>query len=101
MLKKKYILNDGIIDFNIKDLVTTKVGEFYESDPFPAYNLTDDKRYILNIGDKNSLLKKLKDFIGFNKSVLEVGSGTSQLSNYLAISTNNKIYAFDSSLNSL
>ena len=101
MFKKKYILNDGLIDVNIKDLVATKVGEFYESDPFPAYNLTDDKRYILNIGDKNSLLKKLKDFIGFNKSVLEVGSGTSQLSNYLAINTNNKIYAFDSSFNSL
>ena len=46
-------------------------------------------------------MKELKKFVGFNKSLLEVGSGTCQLSNYLAIGTNNKICAFDGSLQSL
>ena len=56
---------------------------------------------ILRAGDNNWLMKELKKFIGFNKLLLEVGSGTCQLSNYLAIGTNNQIYAFDSTLQSL
>ena len=44
---------------------------------------------------------QIKKFVGFGKTLLEVGSGTCQLSNYLAIGTNNEIYAFDASLRSL
>ena len=43
----------------------------------------------------------MKKFIGFNKSLIEIGSGTCQLANYLAVGTNNQVYAFDSSFNSL
>ena len=53
------------------------------------------------IGDKNFFSKELKNFIGSNKSLVEIGSGTCQLSNYLAIGNNNQICAFDSSLTSL
>jgi len=98
---KDFKLNDGINDFGIKDPVTSKVKEFYQEDPFPNYKIEDNKRTILQIGDNNWLMKELKKFIGFNKSLLEVGSGTCQLSNYLAIGTNNQICAFDSSLQSL
>ena len=94
-------LQDGIFDFSIKDAVTLKVGKFYEENPFPNYKIDDSKYTILKIGDNNLLMRELKKFIGFNKSLLEVGSGTCQLSNYLAIGTNNKIYALDSSLQSL
>ena len=98
---KNFKLNDGIQDYNIKDPVTLKVKEFYQEDPFPNYKIDDNKHTILQAGDNNWLMKELKEFIGFNKFILEVGSGTCQLSNYLAIGTNNQIYAFDSSLQSL
>ena len=98
---KNFKLKEGVFDFDIKDSVTSRVKKFYEEDPFPNYRVKDNKQTILEIGDKNILLKEFKKFIGFNKSLIEIGSGTSQLSNYLAVGTNNKIYAFDSSFNSL
>ena len=99
--KKSLTFKDGIIDFSLNDPIAKKVGAFYEEDPFPNYKISDNKDTILKIGDKNPLIKELKNFIGFNKSLLEVGSGTCQLSNYLAIGTNNQIYSFDSSFNSI
>jgi len=101
MFIKKFKLKDGIFDFGLKDSVTSKVGNFYEEDPFPNYKIDDNKKTILEIGDKNILLKEFKKYIGFNKSIMEVGSGTCQLSNYLAIGTNNTVIAFDSSFHSL
>ena len=46
-------------------------------------------------------MKNLKEFIGYKKKILEVGAGTCQFSNYLAINSNNQIVSFDSSLESL
>tara|TARA_B100000579_G_scaffold16224_1_gene11460 strand:- start:3477 stop:4379 length:903 start_codon:yes stop_codon:yes gene_type:complete len=92
---------DDISDFGITDPVTLKVKEFYEEYPFPNYKIDDNKYTLSQAGDRNTFSKKLKKFIGFNKSILEVGSGTSQLSNYLAIGTNNQVYAFDTSMKSL
>ena len=98
---KNFNLDNDIVDFDIRDPITLKVKQFYEKYPFPNYKIDDNKHTILKEGDKNAFFKELKNFIGFNKTVLEVGSGTSQLSNYLAIGTNNQIYAFDSSIISL
>ena len=92
---------EGIYELNIKNSITQKVGKFYAEAPFPDYKIDDTKHTIQKIGDNNLLMKELKKFVGFNKSLLEVGSGTCQLSNYLAIGTNNEIYAFDASLQSL
>ena len=94
-------LLEDIKDFGIRDPITIKVKEFYEEYPFPNYKVDDNKYTLSQAGDKNSFSKKLKDFIGFDKSILEVGSGTSQLSNYLAIGTNNRVCAFDTSMKSL
>ena len=94
-------LVEDIVDFSIRDPITIKVKQFYEEYPFPNYKIDDNKYTLSQAGDKNSFSKKLKDFIGFNKSILEVGSGTSQLSNYLAIGTNNRVCAFDTSITSL
>ena len=85
---KNFILKDGIFDFNLKDTTALRVGKFYEGDPFPNYKINDNKHSIIQIGEKNQLLKEFKKFIGFNKSIIEIGSGTCQLANYLAIGTN-------------
>lgn len=95
MFKLQPKLKDGIISFDLKDKTTKSVTQFYEIEPFPNYSSDENKRSLLEKGDSNHLSKKLKEFIGFNKSFIEIGSGTSQLSNYLATGTNNKIYAFD------
>tara|TARA_B100001057_G_scaffold479118_1_gene550335 strand:- start:295 stop:1203 length:909 start_codon:yes stop_codon:yes gene_type:complete len=98
---QKYSFKMGVYDFQIEDGVTKVIKEFYEDTPFPNYKNTDDKASLLEIGDKNFLMKNLKKFIGNNKRILEVGAGTCQFSNYLAIGSNNDIVAFDSSLDSL
>ena len=88
---KNFKLNDGINDYTIKNPVTLKVKEFYQESSFPNYKIDDNKHTILQIGDNNWLMRELKKFIGYNKLFIEVGSGTCQLSNYLAIGTNNQI----------
>lgn len=98
---KKYKINQGIYDFEIDHPTTSIIKRFYEDTPFPNYKITDDKLSILKIGNQNYLMKHLKEFIGYNKKILEVGAGTCQFSNYLAINTNNQIVAFDSSFESL
>ena len=103
MFKNNLDINfkEGIYEINIINSTTKKVGKFYAENPFPDYKIDDTKYTIQKIGDNNLFMKELKKFVGFNKSLLEVGSGTCQLSNYLAIGTNNKICAFDGSLQSL
>ena len=98
---QKYKYKEGIFDFNIDDSVTKIIKKFYEDTPFPNYKNSDNKVSILEIGNRNYFMKNLKKFIGNNKKVLEIGSGTCQFSNYLAIGSNNEIVAFDSSLESL
>ena len=39
--------------------------------------------------------------LGNNSMFVEIGSGTSQVSNYLAYGTNNKIFALDPTIRSL
>ena len=42
-----------------------------------------------------------KDFIGYNKEVLEVGCGTGQLAIYFALGTNNNVVGLDPTIESL
>ena len=74
---------------------------FYSENPFPSYNNDENKYSLIIKGDKNIFAKEFKDFIGLNKKVLEVGSGTSQFALYLSIGTNNQIFALDPTLESL
>lgn len=102
MFKNKIFTKvDDIICFDTNDPVASKVKNFYENDPFPNYKTRDNISSILELGDKNQYTYNLKKFIGNDKKILEVGAGTSQLSNYLSIDTNNKIVAFDLNFNSL
>jgi SAM-dependent methyltransferase len=99
--KKKFTIEKNIYFFEIKKDVTKKVADFYNSKPFPNYKNLDDKSSILNLGNNNFIARKFKEFIGFDKEILEVGTGTGQLSNYLAIGTNNRIFALDPTIKSI
>ncbi len=96
-----YTIHEGIKIFNSSDKITERVISFYKDDPFPNYELSDNRHTILEKGNKNLFTLNLKKFIGYNKKVLEVGSGTCQLSNYLAIGNTNQITAFDANFSSL
>ena len=101
MFKKDYTKKDNLYKFQVKDFTTKSVTSFYDEAPFPNYKDHQDKQSINTIGKKNFFLKQIKNFLGFNKKFIEIGSGTSQVSNYLAFGTNNKIFAFDPTLKSL
>ena len=101
MLKKDFFLKDNIFIFNINNKTTNVVEKFYRDKPFPNYSKDEDKRSILEKGNKNLFMSNLKKEVGNGKYFLEAGSGTSQLSIYLGTGTNNKIFALDSALNSL
>ena len=99
--KKKYIIDDGLIKFQINNQKVKDVVDFYTKEPFPNYSEDDDKFSINQKGELNDLSRTFKNLIGFNKDVLEVGSGTGQFSIYLSIGTNNRIYALDPTLASI
>ena len=95
IFKKKYTVEDDVIKFKIDDQTVKKVTNFYNEAPFPNYEKNDDKSSINYKGDKNFLTREFKEFTGFDKNILEVGCGTGQLSLYLAIGNNNRVYALD------
>ena len=101
IFKKKYIIKENFVQFNINDSTVEKVINFYSESPFPNYEKNDDKSSINFKGDKNYLSREFKKFIGFNKDVLEVGCGTGQLSLYFGIGTNNRVFALDPTINSI
>ena len=91
----------GIALIDNKTNTTKMVSEFYKLAPFPNYNDFDTKLDLLRAVIRNDFLKDVKGTIGFNKKILEVGSGTSQMSLALAIGTNNKVVALDPTFESL
>ena len=98
---KEIKINDNVVKLKINDTTVEKVIDFYNEAPFPNYEDNDDKSSINQKGENNYLAKQFKNFIGFNKDVLEVGCGTGQLSIYFAIGNNNRVYALDPTLASI
>lgn len=80
--------------------VTDKVRSFYEENPFPSYEGLEDFGELVTKGHANSFSKNLLDAVGYNKTVLECGCGTGQLSHYLQLN-NNHVLGIDMSLASL
>jgi len=105
VIRKQNLLNkttqENFYTYGEKNDVANLVEKFYNLNPFPNYNnfenIFDLNRNILH----NPFLNGLKDNLGFNKRIIEVGSGTSQLSLALANGTNSEIYAFDATYESL
>ena len=92
---------ENIIQVGKKRETAELVENFYTANPFPNY---DDMETIQDLQKKiegNAFTSNFKRFCGFGKNIIEVGSGTSQLSIALASGTNNKIVAFDPTLESL
>ena len=99
--KFRLIDDDGIICSKIEEKTTLKVSKFYSEAPFPNYQGFENKLTLSKTVLDNSFLNDLKNHIGLNKTFIEVGSGTCQLSLAMAIGTNNLIVAMDSTKESL
>ena len=98
---ENYINEDGILNFGLNDKNAKIIDEFYKKNPFPNYKSYDNLNDFINESEKNIFVSNLKKFIGYNKKIVEIGSGTSQLGIYLAANTNNKVYCLDATLESL
>lgn len=83
------------------DQVTKDVTNFYSDLPFPNYENLETIRDLSRKLEKNVFLNNFKKEIGFGKKIIEVGSGTSQLSIMLSYCTNNDVVAFDPTYSSL
>lgn len=80
--------------------VSNIVKAFYEKTPFPNYYETDTVDRLIQKAERSVFAKLLDDQIPENATVLEVGCGTGQLSNYLAIG-GRQVIGTDMCLNSL
>lgn len=78
--KKKLTLEDNIFYHNEANKESKEIEKFYNISPFPNYSQDNSKRDTLLRGEKNLFFKNLKNFIGYNKKVIEVGSAPA---NYL------------------
>ena len=80
--------------------VTRRVKSFYEENPFPNYEGLEEFGELVGKGSKNPFSANLLKAIGYNKTVLECGCGTGQLTHFLQIN-NNHLLGVDMSLGSL
>ena len=92
---------DEIIQVGDKSDTTKLVEDFYTDKPFPNYDNLETIFDLRNKVEGNEFTVNFKRLIGLGIRVIEVGSGTSQLSIALASGTNNQLVAFDPTLESL
>jgi len=80
--------------------VTEVVKSFYEETPFPNYDEHDSIRSLIEKSRRGMYARRLDETIKYNSTVLEVGCGTGQLTNFLGMSCR-KVVGTDMCLNSL
>ncbi len=80
--------------------VTERVKAFYEETPFPNYQEHESLRSLIEKSRRGRYAQMLDEAIPYNSTVLEVGCGTGQLSNFLGIACR-RVVGTDLCLNSL
>ena len=80
--------------------VTRRVKSFYEEHPFPTYEGLEEFGELVAKGSQNPFSARLLAAIGYNKTILECGCGTGQLTHFLQLN-NNHVLGIDMSLGSL
>jgi carbamoyltransferase len=80
--------------------VTDIVKKFYEKTPFPNYDDVDNVRALVEKAGRSAFARLLNEQIPFDARVVEIGCGTGQLTNFLAI-PHRSVLGTDMCLNSL
>lgn len=81
--------------------VTEIVKAFYEENPFPNYDDIDSEETLMEKAQKGIFAKLLDEQIPQGAFVLEVGCGTGQLTNFLGMHYNRRVFGSDMCLHSL
>lgn len=81
--------------------VTEIVKAFYEENPFPNYDDIDSEETLVEKARKGVFAKLLDEQIPQGAYVLEVGCGTGQLTNFLGMHYNRRVFGSDMCLHSL
>lgn len=80
--------------------VTDTIRRFYEENPFPDYEDTEDVGSLIEKSVSRKFPEMLNRSFPFNATILEVGCGTGQLGNFLSI-PGRRVLSVDLCLNSL
>ena len=80
--------------------MTEVVKQFYEQTPFPNYDDLDNPRALLEKARAGLFARLLNEQIPYDARVVEIGCGTGQLTNFLAIA-HRSVVGVDVCLNSL
>jgi len=80
--------------------VTEIVKQFYENTPFPNYEDLDNRRALIDKAREGLFARLLNEQIPYDARVVEIGCGTGQLTNFLAIA-HRTVLGTDVCLNSL
>lgn len=103
----EYKITNGIPQFfhteeneHLNNEKINKEKSFYEEYPFPNYEDFDNSSSLIEKAKKSQFALQLFDELPFNSRILEVGCGTGQLTNYLALSQR-QVVGIDLSFNSL
>ncbi len=81
--------------------VTEMVKQFYEKTPFPNYDRLDSAASLREKACKGMFARLLDEQIRPGATVLEAGCGTGQLSNFLGMTTDRRVFGTDICLNSM
>jgi SAM-dependent methyltransferase/uncharacterized protein YbaR (Trm112 family) len=81
--------------------VTEVVKSFYEENPFPNYDDIDSEETLMEKARSGIFAKLLDEQIPQGAFVLEVGCGTGQLTNFLGMHYNRRVFGSDMCLHSL
>ncbi len=81
--------------------VTETVKKFYEQTPFPNYDRLDSAASLREKACKGIFARLLDEQIRPGATVLEAGCGTGQLSNFLGMTTDRRVFGSDICLNSM
>jgi SAM-dependent methyltransferase len=101
----RFPIEDGIVRAVVPheptaDDLTEAIKVFYEKNPFPNYEDTEDVGSLVEKSVARGFPEMLNRSIPPNATVLEVGCGTGQLGNFLSIA-NRRVLSLDLCLNSL
>ena len=81
--------------------VTEIVKAFYEENPFPNYDDIDSEQTLMEKAKRGVFARLLDEQIPQGAAVLEVGCGTGQLTNFLGMHYNRRVFGSDMCLHSL
>ena len=96
-IPRLYVPNDPESE---AEVLTGRIRAFYEETPFPDYEDFESIQDLVRKAERGLFARMLNDQIPFGSTVLEVGCGTGQLTNYLGVAQRS-VFGADMTLNSL